>query len=94
MRGGYGPNQPYTRMAARALQLWQGHERQWNRKFLHKAGVLWMAHGDDAFERASLAELRATFQRARASLAYWRSQSSRRLGREKRQIAAEERKNV
>lgn len=64
MRGGYGPNQPYTRMAARALQLWQGHERQWNRKFLHKAGVLWMAHGDDAFERASLAELRA------AGLAY------------------------
>lgn len=58
IRGGYGPNQPYTRMAARALQLWQEHERLWNRQFLHKTGVLWMAHGDDAFERASLAELR------------------------------------
>jgi glycine/D-amino acid oxidase-like deaminating enzyme len=57
-RGGYGANQPYTKMAARALQLWQEHELRWNRKFLHKIGVLWMAHGDDAFERASLAELR------------------------------------
>lgn len=58
IRGGYGPDQPYTRMSARALQLWQEHERRWKRQLLHKTGVLWMAHGDDSFERASLIELR------------------------------------
>lgn len=59
IRGGYGPNQPYTRMAARALQLWREHELKWKRQFLHKTGVLWMAHGDDSFERGSLGELHA-----------------------------------
>lgn len=59
IRGGYGSNQPYTKMAARALQLWSDHERLWNRRFLFRIGVLWMAYGDDAFERGSLPELRA-----------------------------------
>jgi glycine/D-amino acid oxidase-like deaminating enzyme len=59
IRGGYGPNQPYTRMAARALQLWREHEQRWQRKFLYTTGVLWMAGDDDAFEKASLLELRA-----------------------------------
>jgi sarcosine oxidase len=59
MRGTYGPDQPYTEMAARALTLWQKYERQWKRKFLHRNGVLWMAVGrDDAFERASVTMLR------------------------------------
>lgn len=57
IRGGYGPNQPYTRMAARALQLWREHEQRWSRKFLHTTGVLWMAGENDAFERGSLPEL-------------------------------------
>jgi glycine/D-amino acid oxidase-like deaminating enzyme len=59
IRGGYGPNQPYTKMAARALQLWSDHERLWRRRFLYRIGVLWMAYGDDRFERGSLSELRA-----------------------------------
>lgn len=59
IRGGYGSNQPYTKMAARALQLWSDHERLWNRRFLFRIGVLWMAYGDDSFERGSLPELRA-----------------------------------
>jgi len=59
IRGTYGPQQPYTKMAARALQLWQENEQRWKRRFLHRIGVLWMAAGDDSFERASLAELRA-----------------------------------
>ena len=60
IRGTYGPNQPYTKMAARALQLWQEHEKRWNRQFLHRIGVLWMAAaGDDQFERGSLPMLRA-----------------------------------
>lgn len=60
MRGTYGPDQPYTEMAARALKLWAKYERRWERQFLHRAGVLWMASGrDDAFERGSVDALRA-----------------------------------
>ncbi len=59
IRGTYGPNQPYSKMAARALQLWQEHEKRWNRQLLHRIGVLWMAaSGDDQFERGSLPMLR------------------------------------
>jgi len=60
MRGTYGPDQPYTEMASRALKLWQKYERRWKRQFLHRSGVLWMASGhDDAFERGSVEMLRA-----------------------------------
>src|SRR5437763_4230122 len=60
MRGTYGPEQPYTEMAARALQLWAKYERKWKRQFLHRGGVLWMAaRRDDAFERGSVEMLRA-----------------------------------
>jgi glycine/D-amino acid oxidase-like deaminating enzyme len=46
-------------MASRARQLWGEHEQRWQRRFLHRTGVLWMAAGDDAFERGSFSELRA-----------------------------------
>ena len=64
MRGTYGPDQPYTEMAARALQQWQKYERRWKRQFLHRTGVLWMAsgrneHEDHAFESGSVKMLRA-----------------------------------
>jgi sarcosine oxidase len=60
MRGTYGPKQPYTEMAARALKLWAKYERRWKRQFLHRTGVLWMAAGrDDAFESGSVEALRA-----------------------------------
>src|ERR1035441_2416154 len=60
MRGTYGPDQPYTEMAARALKLWAKYERRWKRQFLHCTGVLWMASGhDDAFESGSVEALRA-----------------------------------
>jgi len=59
MRGTYGPDQPYTDMAARALKLWLKYEKRWKRQFLHRTGVLWMASGrDDAFERGSVKTLR------------------------------------
>jgi len=54
IRGAYGPDQPYTKLAARALELWKEHERQWNRRFFSPIGVLWMAERNDAFERGSL----------------------------------------
>jgi len=59
MRGTYGPDQPYSEMAARALKLWAQYERKWKRQFLHRCGVLWMAEGrNDAFERGSVEMLR------------------------------------
>jgi sarcosine oxidase len=59
IRGTYGPDQPYTEMTARALELWQKFERRWRRRFLHRTGVLWMAAGrEDAFERGSVEMLR------------------------------------
>ncbi len=54
MRGAYGPNQPYTKLAARALELWKQHEGEWKRQFFFPVGVLWMFEGDGAFERGSL----------------------------------------
>jgi glycine/D-amino acid oxidase-like deaminating enzyme len=56
IRGAYGPDQPYTKLAARALDLWKQHQSQWKRKFLFPIGVLWMVEGNnnDAFERGSL----------------------------------------
>jgi glycine/D-amino acid oxidase-like deaminating enzyme len=61
IRGTYGPNQPYTKMSARALQLWKEHEDRWGIKLLRRIGVLWMATaGDDQFERGSLALLTET----------------------------------
>lgn len=60
MRGTYGPDQPYTELAARALKLWAKYERKWKQQFLHRSGVLWMARGrDDGFERGSIEMLRA-----------------------------------
>ena len=59
IRGTYGPKQPYTRMAARAMQLWTEHEERWKCRMMGRIGVLWMAgEGDDEFERGSLPELR------------------------------------
>ena len=32
IRGTYGPDQPYTKMAARAGELWGEHEKKWKRQ--------------------------------------------------------------
>lgn len=58
IRGAYGPDQPYTKMAARSMTLWREHEREWKRQFLDPIGVLWMAEEDDSFELASLGPLK------------------------------------
>jgi glycine/D-amino acid oxidase-like deaminating enzyme len=54
IRATYGTGGIYTRMAARALQLWQEYERRWNQKLFYRAGVLWMTGTDDSYERAAL----------------------------------------
>jgi len=59
IRGAYGPDQPYTKLAAHALELWKQHESQWKRKSFFPIGVLWMVEGDGAFERGSLPVLKA-----------------------------------
>src|SRR6266700_1935082 len=65
LRCTYGPNQPYSRMAARATRLWKEHEERWGRQLVHRTGVLWMANAvNDEFERGSLHCLRE------ASVAY------------------------
>src|ERR1700751_2665497 len=59
IRGTYGPNQPYTRLAARAIELWLEHEQRWKKQLFYRTGVLWMAAADDdEFERGSLPLLR------------------------------------
>jgi glycine/D-amino acid oxidase-like deaminating enzyme len=59
IRGTYGPHQRYTKMAARALQLWKEHDQRWQVKLLYQTGVLWLVTaGDDRFERESLPGLR------------------------------------
>ncbi|MGB8011221.1 MAG: FAD-dependent oxidoreductase [Terriglobales bacterium] len=54
IRGAYGPDQPYTKLAAQALDLWKQHEAAWKRKFFFPTGVLWMVGADGEFERGSL----------------------------------------
>ena len=84
IRGTYGPDQPYARMAAHALRLWKEHEQCWKRQFFHRAGVLWLVTaGDDQFERASLPALRE------ASIAY-EELSGREVGRRWPQVNVED----
>jgi sarcosine oxidase len=55
MRRTYGPDQPYTKMAAHAMRLWKEHDKRWNCRLFRQTGVLWMATvEDDQYERASL----------------------------------------
>jgi len=59
MRCSYGPDQPYTELAARALRIWKRYERRWKQQFFHRTGVLWtVSSRDDAYERGSLPVLR------------------------------------
>src|SRR5450432_375474 len=55
IRATYGPAQPlYTKMVARALQLWQENEQRWKLKLFFRSGALRMAGTDDSYERAAL----------------------------------------
>jgi len=55
IRAAYGPAHVlYTKMVARALQLWQENEQRWNLKLFFRSGALRMAGADDSYERAAL----------------------------------------
>jgi glycine/D-amino acid oxidase-like deaminating enzyme len=58
IRATYGPRAVYTRMAARALTLWQEHEQRWRRRLYHGIGVLWLVESDEQYEKAALPILR------------------------------------
>jgi glycine/D-amino acid oxidase-like deaminating enzyme len=58
IRGTYGPSQPYSKLAARALELWKEHQSQWRRTFFFPIGVLWMVEGDGTYERGSIPSLK------------------------------------
>ena len=59
IRATYGPRRIYTRMAARALQLWKAHDRDWGHGCLHNTGALWMSGTNNRFGRDSQAALEA-----------------------------------
>src|SRR5450432_4328926 len=59
IRATYGPTHIlYTKMVARALQLWQEYEQRWNVKLFFRSGALRMAGADDSYESAALPVLK------------------------------------
>jgi glycine/D-amino acid oxidase-like deaminating enzyme len=58
IRATYGPRAIYTRMAARALDLWKEHDRRWRTRLYRGTGVLWLVETDEEYERAALPILR------------------------------------
>src|SRR5262249_25705000 len=58
IRGSYGPDAIFTRMAARALRLWHEAEKSWKKDLYYRRSALWMASEDERFMRASIPILR------------------------------------
>ena len=55
IRMGYGPDDIYTRMSMESLPLWIDlFQRIGQPNLFHRTGVLWMAHDDDPYSRATL----------------------------------------
>jgi sarcosine oxidase len=59
IRATYGSRAIYTKMATRALRLWQAYDAAWERGFFRRTGALWLFRTDAAFGKASAAALRA-----------------------------------
>lgn len=59
IRCSHGPDADYTAMARRARTLWRELEVETGASLLTECGVSWFAHGDDGWEAASEATLRA-----------------------------------
>src|SRR5712664_3412353 len=53
IRATYGPRAIYTRLTARALQLWKENERRWQRQLYHPIGVVWLVDNDETYEKAA-----------------------------------------
>ena len=59
IRCAYGPDEIYTRMAARSLSLWSGFFLRSGHSFLLRTGVLWMTRPGDEYAQQSRQTLRA-----------------------------------
>ncbi|MFN7924301.1 MAG: FAD-dependent oxidoreductase [Bryobacteraceae bacterium] len=59
IRGSYGPNAIYTEMVARSLPMWKENQSRWGVKLLRQVGSIWMAGAQDAYEQASVRNIRA-----------------------------------
>lgn len=53
LRGTYA-REVYTKMVARARELWKESERRWGTKLLQEIGVLWMVGRDDSVAQAAV----------------------------------------
>ena len=53
LRCGYGPDEIYSRLAARSLEAWRACAARVRASIWHPCGVLWMAAGDDAYTAAT-----------------------------------------
>jgi sarcosine oxidase len=60
IRTGYGPDEIYSRSAARSLELWSEFGQQLDQPLFHRTGVLWLAREDDNYSMSTLAR----FQRS------------------------------
>jgi glycine/D-amino acid oxidase-like deaminating enzyme len=54
---GYGSDEIYTRWSLRSLPLWQEFFRRVGRPLFHRAGVLWIARGEDRYTTETLVTL-------------------------------------
>ena len=66
IRMGYGPDEIYTRWSLRSLGLWVDFFRRVNRPLFHRAGVLWIARGEDRYLSETLLtldQLKVPFER-------------------------------
>ena len=59
IRGTYGDRAIYTRMAARAMQLWRAYDDAAPRAFFHRTGAIWLFSGDASFGEQSVEPMRA-----------------------------------
>lgn len=60
IRTGYGPDEIYSRSAARSLERWCELGKKVDQPLFHRTGVLWLAREQDAYSMSTL----ATFERA------------------------------
>jgi sarcosine oxidase len=59
IRMGYGPDELYTRMAARSMKHWRALSRRTRQSLFVRTGMLWLARDHDQYPRETLNTLRA-----------------------------------
>lgn len=57
IRSVYGADDQYVKMAARAIELWQIRQKEWQADLMEITGCLWLCGSDDSYVRASQTEM-------------------------------------